>query len=178
MENNTQQHQALHSYCLYPETRFETQADQETVILTLRAHPITQIYWVINAVIFFVLLVVVNFLFSSFLTVNQILFIDVFGIVFILSYLWFNFLNWFFNVGIITNQRIVDVGFTMIIYKEVTATHLEKVEDITSESGGYIPSLFDYGNVFVQTAGTQDRIEFENIFHPAQVVKIINGLLP
>ncbi len=178
MENNTQQHEVLHSFCLYPDVKFETQAGGETVILVLRAHPLTQIYWIINAFIFFLLLVVVNFVLASFFTINQTVFINVFGVVFILSYIWFNFLNWFFNIGIVTSQRVVDIDFTMIIYKEVTGTHLEKIEDITAKSGGYLPSLFDYGDVFIQTAGTEINIEFLNVPHPSQVVKVINGLLP
>lgn len=178
MENNTQQHEILHSYCLYPNVKFETQADNETVLLVLRSHPTTQIYWIINAFIFFLLLIVANFVLPSLFTLSQSVFINLFGIIFIISYLWFNFLNWFFNVGIVTNQRIVDIDYTMIIYKEITATHLEKIEDITAKSGGYFPSLFDYGDVFIQTAGTEANIEFLNVPHPSQVVKIINGLLP
>lgn len=178
MKDNTKTHHELfHSYCSYPDIHFETQHRSEIVILVLRAHPITQVSWFINSFIFFIFLIVLNFIPLSFFSLNQIIFINIFGISIILSYLWFNFLSWFFNVGIVTSERIIDIDFHMILYKEVTATRLDRVEDITSKSGGYLASFFDYGNIFVQTAGTEANIEFFNIPHPSRVVQIINGLL-
>jgi hypothetical protein len=55
---------------------------------------------------------------------------------------------------------------------------INKIEDVTSKSGGFFSSVFDYGNVFVQTAGTEANVEFMNIPKPSEVVKIINSLLP
>lgn len=95
----------------------------------------------------------------------------------ILSYIWFNFISWYFNVGIITNERIIDVDFHAVIYKEVTETILPKVEDVTAKSGGFFSAIFNYGNVFVQTAGTEANIEFHNVPKPAEVTKIINDLV-
>ncbi len=178
MENNTKSHHhLLHSYCFYPGYRFETQSPSEKIILVLRAHPITQVPWIVNGLLFFILLVILNFLPLSFFNARQIIFINIFGLVFVLSYFWFNFLNWFFNVGIVTSERIVDIDFHMALYKEVTASQLNRVEDITSKTGGYLASFFDYGNVFIQTAGTEANIEFINVPHPSQVVQTINGLL-
>ncbi len=175
--NNNQSHQLLHSYCLNPEVRIETQGSNESILLVLRAHPITQISWILNTFFLFLLFIVLNFLFFSFLSFRQILFINLFGIVVLLSYIWFNFLNWFFNVGVITNQRIVDIDFASVIYKEVTETRLDKVEDITSKSGGYFESFFDYGDVFVQTAGKEAFIEFMNVPKPSDAVRIISELI-
>ena len=75
-----------------------------------------------------------------------------------------------------TNKRILDVDFYSILYREVSETRLTKVEDITSKTGGYFGSLFNYGNVFVQTAGSEVNIEFLNVPDPANAVKIINDL--
>lgn len=175
--NNNQSHQLLHSYCLNPNVRLETQGVNEQVLLVMRAHPITQLHWIFNTIILFILLIVLNILLFSFLTARQILFTNIFGIVILLSYVWFNFLSWFFNVGVITNLRIIDIDFISVIYKEVTEARLDKVEDITSKSGGYFQSFFDYGNVFIQTAGTEINIEFENISKPSEVVRVISDLV-
>lgn len=175
--NNNQSHQLLHSYCFRPIVRFETQGVNEQVILILRAHPITQLQWVINTFIIIILLVVLNYIFPSFFSLRQIIYINIFGVAFILSYIWFNFLSWFFNVGIITSERIIDVDFHNVIYKEVTATKLDKVEDVTSKTGGYFQSFFDYGNVFIQTAGTEANIEFMNVPKPSDVSRVIHDLI-
>ena len=93
------------------------------------------------------------------------------------SYFWFVFLNWYFNVGIISNKRIVDVDFNVVLYKEVTYTLLSHIEDVTSKSGGFFESVFDYGNLFIQTAGTEVNTEFINIPHPSAAAKIIDMVI-
>lgn len=172
----SESHQSLHSFCLAPKIRFETQFVDENVVLVLRAHPVTQIPWIFNALVFSILLLLGNFILPNYLNSKQIVFTNIFGLGIILSYIWFNFLVWFFNVGIITDKRIIDVDFDSVIYKEVTEANLDKIEDITAKGGGFFASFFDYGNLFIQTAATEVNIEFINIPHPSEAVKVISNL--
>jgi len=166
----------LSAFLLKPNIRFENQAKDEQIILVLRAHPITQIYWIINGIILLIILFLLNFILPLFLTWLQILFFNIFCLVIILAYFWLNFLGWFFNLGIITTKRVLDIDLHSIIYKEVSMANLERIEDITSKSSGFFASIFDYGNLFIQTAGTEVNIEYINIPHPSMVEKIINQL--
>jgi len=177
MDKLKESHRLLHSFCIRPKLRFDGQGDKEKVLLVLRAHPLTQIYWLINGLIFFSILVLLNIVITKLLDAYQILFFDLFGLVIILYYLWFNFLSWFFNVGIVTSERIIDMDYSSVLFKEVTIAMLNKVEDLTSKSAGFFSSIFDYGNVFIQTAGTEANIEFMNIPRPSETVKIINDIL-
>ena len=177
MDKIKERYHVLHSFCLRPKIKFDGQNNKESVILILRAHPITQVYWVINAFILLITLILLNFVFVTFLNTGQILFLGSFGLAMIFSYIWFNFLSWYFNVGIATTQRIVDIDFHSVLYKEVTVAMLGKVEDVTSKTGGFFSSIFDYGNVFLQTAGTEANIEFLNIPKPSRVAEIINQLI-
>lgn len=177
MDISKSSHHYFHAFCVRPSIHFETQESGEQVILVLRAHPITLLSWIINAIILAILLFFLNFVLVQFLSPTQILFIDIFGIAMILAYLWFNFLNWFFNVGIVTDKKIVDVDFHAIIYKEVNYTQLNHVEDVTAKSAGYLSSLFNFGNIFIQTAGTEINLEFLKVPKPSQVAKIINSLV-
>lgn len=171
-----QSHQFLHSYCIRPDVQFEAQAKDEVILLVLRAHPITFIPWIFNSIVFLIALIVLNFILPNFMVANQVIFINIFAIILIFSYIFFNFLSWFFNVGIITNQRIIDIDFDNVIYKEVTETSLNRIQDITSKSGGFFEAFFNYGNLFVQTAASEQNIEFLNIPNPADVVRIIEDL--
>lgn len=178
MENNRQpSHHTLHSFCKYPDTRFEAQGPNEVLILLLRAHPFTQIPWVVNTIIIGILIMVLLAFVSSYVLFQQLIFLIIASVIFLGSYVWFNFLSWFFNVGIITNERIIDMDYHGIIYKEITGTHIDRVEDITVKSGGYFESFFDYGDVFIQTAGKEANIEFDNVPKASEVVKIINDLI-
>jgi len=177
MENNNKKSSAFYSYILNPDIKFDTQEDGEKIYLLLRSHPFTQPRWVLTSILFFILFFVFNFFPQSFFNLGQILIINLFFIVFILSYIWFNILNWYFNVGIITNKRVIDIDFYAVLYKEITNAQLGRIEDTTVKSGGYIESFFDYGSIFVQTAGTEANVEFINVPHPSDAVQIINKLL-
>jgi len=177
MNHLAESHKLFHSFCISPSTKFEGQNNDEIVILRLRAHPVTQIYWLINTVIITLTVILLNFLLPNFLEINQIIFFNLFAIGIIFAYFWFNLIGWFFNVGIVTNERIIDIDLSSVLYKEVTMALLKKVEDVTSKSGGFFSAVFDYGNLFVQTAGTEANVEFINIPKPAEAAKIINELL-
>jgi hypothetical protein len=170
-------HHLLHSFCLYPSLRFETQAEDETVVLVLRAHPITQLGWIFTSLIILFLPLFFNIFLINYLSGLQIFFINLFWYVFLFSYIFLNILNYLFNVGIVTNRRIIDVDFHQILYKEVTASSISKIEDVTVKSAGFIPSFFNYGNLFVQTAGEEQNIEFLNIPNPTEAASVINKLM-
>jgi hypothetical protein len=71
---------------------------------------------------------------------------------------------------------VVDIDFHAIIYKEITEARLDRIQDLTEKAGGFFESYLDYGNLFIQTAGGEQNIEFNNIPHPQTVVKIIHEL--
>ncbi len=177
MSPSIQTHSYLHSFCLNPDVRFDSQQLNEEIILVLRAHPFSQISWIFNAVVLLLVLGLLNFILPLFFTSSEIIFTNLFGVLIILSYVFFNFIHWFFNVGIITNKRVVDIDFENLLYKEVTEAQLNRVEDTTSKSGGFFESFFNYGDLFIQTAGTHENIEFLNIPNPSDAIRIIQDLM-
>ncbi len=173
----------LSSYCFRPDhVRFETQGDNEEIILLLRAHPVTTLGWILTGLL---LIIIPVFLFpylvlNNFLPSNYTGFMPAVVLVwylFTFSYLLVSFLLWYFTVSIVTNERIIDIDFINILHKEFSATTLSKVEDVTMKMGGFISALFDYGDVFIQTAGTDANFEFLAAPHAEKVVRIINEQL-
>ncbi len=167
----------LHSFLLYPDASFANQHKGEKVVLLLRAHPITQLPWIANVVVFVFFVILIGIFASRFLSPLQLLFLYFFSFSFALSYAVVNITAWFFNVGIVTTERILDLDYLPLTYRHITETRIFNVEDINSKATGGFASLFNYGNVMVQTAGTEHNIEFDNIPYPGRVVKIINSLI-
>jgi len=167
----------LHSFFVKPSIKFENQSDDEEILLMVRAHPITQLLCLFNSLIVFIFLFLVNYFFSNYFTFTQLVFLNLLVIVIVLNFLWFNFLSWYFNLGIITNERVIDVDFSTVLYKETTTAYYNKIEDVTVKTGGFLASIVDYGNIFVQTAGTEANIEFMNIPLPSRVAETIDGLI-
>ena len=88
-----------------------------------------------------------------------------------------NFLRWYFNIYVVTNERIVDIDFIHLLYKEFSEAQLTNVQDISYKRAGIFASLFNFGNVFVQTAGTFPNFEFLAVPRPSQVITIISELI-
>ena len=83
------------------------------------------------------------------------------------------FLNWYFNVYIVTSKNIIDVDFHSILFKNIDMAPLRNIEDTSSSMAGLLNSIFNYGNVVVQTAGSSENIEFSSVPKPHQVADFI-----
>jgi hypothetical protein len=172
-------HSSMSAFAATPvDTSFDFQLEKEEVLLLLRQHPVTQIQWILIAII----LVFLPILFAS---VHLIDFLPVrFQIVAVMGWyllvLGFSleaFLDWFYNVNVVTNERVVDVDFNSLLFKNISTARLGRIEDISVTSKGYLGSIFDYGDIKIQTAGATDEFNFDSVPHPNKVSAFINELL-
>ncbi len=80
-----------------------------------------------------------------------------------------SFVDYYLDAWIVTDQRILNVEQHGIFSRTVSELDLSNVQDVTSEVHGVIPSIFGFGNVFVQTAGQKERFAFEQVSSPHEV---------
>ncbi len=173
----TPQNKALGAFCVLPKTRYAHQEAGETILLTLRASPYTQINWVINALLASLLLIIIVVYVSSFANIASIELILLFGFVLIFSYAWYNFVIWYYNLGIVSTARIVDIDYYGVSKRVTTETRINKVADATAKISGFFGQIFNYGDVYVVTDGPEQNIEFINVPDPDMVVSIINSAM-
>lgn len=173
----TESHSTLHALCVKPGIKFENQQDHEEVLLSLRAHPIILVPALFNSIIIAVLIFLLSFILPQFLNLTQAIYIVIFSYFITFIYLWFQIINWYFNIGIITNKQVVDVDFNAFFFRNVTRTELAHIEDVSVKVSGFIPGIFDFGSIYVQTAGTEINTEFINVPHPAKAAHIIQDIL-
>jgi hypothetical protein len=158
--------------------QFETQEKKEEIILLMRRHWLTNVPWIIGSI----LMVFLPLLFrefppflalpSRFQSMTVFLwYLLIFG--FILE----NFLTWAYNVYIVTDERVVDIDFYSPVYKEISHCKIDRIEDVTYRMGGVTKTLFNFGDVLIQTAAERPVFEFRDVAHPALVVKKINDLI-
>ncbi|NTV55310.1 MAG: PH domain-containing protein [Candidatus Moranbacteria bacterium] len=97
-----------------------------------------------------------------------------------LLFLWVSlFLIWidvYFDVWIITNERIVNIEQKDLFTRRVSELRFHTIQDVTSEVNGILPSILDFGDVLVQTAGESPRFIFHNIPNPVGVKDTIMKL--
>lgn len=94
-------------------------------------------------------------------------------ILFLITSLFIIWVLYYLNMYIVTNERIVDVDQKGLFSHHVSELNIEKIEDVTSEVNGVLGHLFDYGTVYIQTAGTKERFDFENVPNPGHITKTI-----
>lgn len=163
---------------------FEDQEKNEKLLLLLRRHFNSNLHWIFLSIILF-LIPPLFIPFSSHLDIFSFLNLPTrFLIIFLMfyylvifTYAFVNFITWYFNVSLITDQRIIDVNFSDLVYKNVAETKLSLLQDTSYVQVGVLRSIFDYGDVFVQTAGTQDNFSFPAVPKPERVVRIIENLI-
>ena len=151
----------------------------EKILLLLRAHPITNLKWIVPAILlFFVPFFAPQIL--NLLNVDLSSIPQAFALIFlIINYLltliivFEGFLYWYFNVYIVTDKNIVDVDFHSILFKNIDVAPLRNIEDTSSSMGGILSSIFNYGNVFIQTAGAGKNIDFHSVPRPHHVADFI-----
>lgn len=174
----SQVHNPLGSILFCPENlKFETMDSEEKVVLFLRKHWITNVGWVLMTLILFAMPTVV----SNFSLLDPIPgnFKFIFMLIWYListAYFLESFFSWFFNVYIITDERIIDIDFYNLIYKEVSDANIDKIQDVTYKMGGAIRTMFNYGDVLMQTASEVPNFEFLAVPRPDQVAKVLQDL--
>ncbi len=158
---------------------FDAQLHNEHVLLLLRRHPITQVPWILITIVLllFPLIMPLVFPVEQLLPARYVLALFLSWYILVGSFALESFLVWFFNVNIITDERVIDVDFSSLIYKNISAAKIDNIEDITATTGGAVRSVFDFGTVMVQTAAAVTEFEFEDIPHPAKVTALLNELL-
>ncbi|MBP6922155.1 PH domain-containing protein [Candidatus Dojkabacteria bacterium] len=159
-------------------TSFLGKEDDESVVLILRKHWQFLLPTILECIFLLLLpfilsLIIPNlpnrglFVFSLFLV----------SLLISLSLLIYRYVRWFYNVNIITDQRVIDMDFETLFSHKTTEARLEKVEDITFKQIGILSNLFDIGSIYIQTAGAKSEIEFKGIHNPKQVQDILSDLL-
>lgn len=172
----------LTAFAVNPDgVRFETQEEEEQVVLFLRQHLVVNVPWIVITII---LVFAPSFLFPLILTSLPAPL--PFGYMIIGMLAWylvavgfvlFNFLHWFFNIYIVTNERIIDIDFQHLLFKRFSQAELERVQDISYTTGGIFATVFHYGNVYIQTAGELPNLEFLAVPRPDKVVEKIRRLM-
>jgi len=173
----------LTSYITRPrDIHFETQDADEEVILFLRQHIIVLIpQLVLGFFLFFVPLFLFPFLIRFLESPVEIpagytIIGTLFWYLATFGYLLAVFIHWHFNIFIVTNHRIIDIDFFYLLYKKFAETRIEKVQDISLRTGGIMATMFNYGDVLIQTASELPNFVFEKVPKPSEVVDVISDL--
>ncbi len=139
---------------------FESPQEDENVILLIRRHyiailpiiAIATLIYIIGLIAVFVLptvvpAIVTGFAFNIYVLVVSMMFL--FNTIFLFN----NWVLHYLHVAILTSEHFVEINQTGLFSRKISEMALEKVQDVSASQKGLIHTMFNLGEVEVQTAG-------------------------
>lgn len=90
----------------------------------------------------------------------------IFVALFIWLFFFFSFIDYYLDTWVITNERIINIEQNGFFSRTISEQRLFRIQDVTSEVKGVAATIFKYGNVMIQTAGENQRFNFEEVPDP------------
>jgi len=164
-------------------TLFPGQQANEKIYLIIRQHWFMLVSKLAAWALFLAILIVGDMLVARFvpilLTSPYVEYFSLFKSVYVMTLLLGLLIVWvmyYLNVQIVTNERIVDITQTSLLHHTISELHLSNLQDVTGEVKGLFPTLLNFGDVYLQTAGESKRFEFCMVPNPTAVEKLILDL--
>jgi len=98
---------------------------------------------------------------------------------FILTMLLFLFLSWmeyYLDVTIVTNLRVIDIEQLTLFRRNTSSADLDSIQDVRAEIEGFFGSYFNFGVVYIQTAGEAPNFILRNLPNPSYVARQISNI--
>lgn len=159
---------------------FQGQRENEIVLSVIHRHWFDIVTHFILVILFASLILGSLFVLPSFSTGNGLLDNPTLFLLLqntFLLFLWlYSFLVWidyYFDVWIITNERVINIEQKGLFVRSVSELKFSRIQDVTSEVRGMIPTVLNFGDVKVQTASEEDFFLFRQVPDPYHVKDVI-----
>ncbi len=86
---------------------------------------------------------------------------------------WGSFTRYYLNLWVLTSRRIVEIEQRGYFSREVSITFLSRVQDVTTDIHGLLPSLLGIGTIRVQSAGATNEFKMHGIPRPEEMRDLI-----
>lgn len=165
------------------EFNFPNKESDEKVFMAVRRHYFVLVKQSLIFLFFFIFPVIIwTALHYLEINLTEYIFFPILILVISLYYLFvalFAMIKWieyYYDVWIITDRRLIDIEQKSLFNHITSELRLDKIQDVTFEVKGFLPSVFHYGNIYVQTAGAVQRFSFEEIPKSQQIKRLIIDL--
>ncbi|MEK7493735.1 MAG: PH domain-containing protein [Patescibacteria group bacterium] len=95
------------------------------------------------------------------------------GILFFLHLLWIALFvvlaDFFLDVWVLTDQRVIAIEQKGLFARTVSEFDLSRIQDVTIEVHGIIPTMFNYGNLIARTASEHESFIFKQVGRPHEI---------
>lgn len=87
------------------------------------------------------------------------------------------FITWYWNAFVITDRRVIDVDQRGFFERVVSEAPFEKIQDVSYAVRGIWGTIFGFGTIVIQTAGTNVNLELPQVRGPKDIHHLITELV-
>lgn len=154
---------------------------EEKIVLKVRRHKIALFFESAFLILFVILPPAVYAVSKNWLVISgsdDALFLALYFIVLLFSWVIFFMMwtNYYLDVLIVTDKRIVDIEQRGFFSREVATVRLENIEDITINVSGVLATFVDFGTLRIQTAAESREFIIRHVPKPSEVKAVIYDL--
>jgi uncharacterized membrane protein YdbT with pleckstrin-like domain len=152
---------------------FDGQEAGEKVVMLVRRHPF---YIAMKFIFTFLLAIFPAFVASAYAPIlivlgigDLTLFLLTVWVLVLWMIFFYHFTMYTLDVWIVTDRRIIDSTQHGFFNRTVSELHASRVQDVSVQVNGLIQTLFHFGDIQVQTAGTEEKFRFIQVPHPEEI---------
>jgi len=166
------------SFLIHPKIlKFTEQDDHEIIYLAVRPHWITNISWfLISIAMLFVPLFFKYFTFLNIFPIQYRFSLVLFWYLITFIFAFEKFLTWYFDLFLVTNERVVDIDFNNLLNKHFAEADISVIQDVSFSIKGLLGTFFNFGTVLIQTASEKNQIIFDNVANPQKIMRLLKEL--
>jgi hypothetical protein len=165
------------------EKYFSSQEPDEQVVMVIRKHWFNVLPSILMAGFVYLMLLatllVFPYLFPQLVTgfaYNIYILVVSLAFLFNTTYVFSFWLIHHLNVGLITTEHIVEICQSSLFSRRISQLGLDKIQDVSATQKGMSETMFNYGDIDVQTAGELPNFLFTKIPFPNETSQKIMEL--
>lgn len=154
--------------------------ENENIIKVFRKH------WFSIVTEFFIVILMVSVPLMLFFLLDNLLIFDltsrnlyvlIFLYILYIIFVWIitaiMWINYYLDIWILTDKRLVNVEQKNLFSREVSSLRLDRIQDVTVEVSGLINTILKIGNIHVQTASAEQEFYIDSAGNPEEVKHLV-----
>jgi uncharacterized membrane protein YdbT with pleckstrin-like domain len=145
-------------------------------VITYRRNYLILLWEIVPPMVALMLIIVVAVAANTYLDISGPLFYAAVIILILVDLMWllWRYEDWRNDVFQLTDLDVIDIDREPFGFGESRKqAPLRNIQNVRAERPGFFATLFDYGDVHIETAGAESDIVFDRVPHPSQVLSDI-----
>jgi uncharacterized membrane protein YdbT with pleckstrin-like domain len=106
-----------------------------------------------------------------------LVFIYLFWLVFVWTYFFLAWTDYYLDTWIITDKKITIIKQDGLFHRKVSSFHLDRIQDITIDIQGFIATTLRFGRLHIQTAVDSRDFFLDFAVNPEEIKNLISKLI-